>query len=108
MTAVQISSKRKKWATQQSKELINERNILREKAKNTQEQEDLEVYRRVKNKCTKNIKKNKTQYHKNMFLNCEKYAKKLFRTASDLLGWEQRGNKQHCYRMANLSALQLK
>ena len=67
MKPIQISSRRKTWVSQKSKDMMEIRDQARMKAKTTQDPNDWKHFRDIKNKCIKNLRLDKSEHYKNKY-----------------------------------------
>ena len=76
------------WLNDEIKISLKSRDILREKARNSQCQNDWKTYRQARNQCVKKLKNCKNEYFKKLFkkVETEKTTKKLYNLAGELMG----------------------
>ena len=89
MATVQIRTKYNKYLTNETKTLMIDRDKNREIARRTQETQDWERFKTLRNRCTKEQRKDKTDYLKKQFrkVEDENDTKNLFKMTRNLLGW---------------------
>ena len=89
----QIRKNYRKWVSKELKDMMNDRDKLRERARTTGDRENWQAYRTKRNKVSKETKKCKDKYFKEIFskLEGENDTKKIFGTTKDLLGWQRDG-----------------
>ena len=90
---IQTSRSHKKWVSAETKEMIRNRDEVREKARMTGSQVHWDQYRNLRNICTSRVRKDKDTYFKRLYDECETKGdvKKLFRIMKEQLGWETAG-----------------
>ena len=94
MITVQPNSKHKSWISGGTRELMKERDRKREEAKRTQEVRDWTEFRRIQNKVSAEINKDK----KNLFnkkyndFGTNRNIKQLYSTTKKELGWKTGGS----------------
>ena len=73
------------------KERLHDRDLVRERARLSGDNIDWQEYRRKRNDCNRDIKKEKDEYYKNLFLDLQKDndSKRIHSVANDLLGWKK-------------------
>ena len=85
-----------RWISNSSKALIIQRDIARDIAVISSQEEDWGTYRRLRNRCNKNIKKDRRDNQKEIFKKCQdnKDSKGLFRYTKKKMGWKVGGTPQ--------------
>ena len=78
--------------TSKSKELFNERDLARERAKISDSDEDWSMYKNLKNKSIKALRKDKKKYHEDLYLRMEmqNYTKGMFKTTRKTTGLDRK------------------
>ena len=89
----QIRNKITPWVTTKTTELMKKRDEARNKAVTTQNQDDWTTYRKLRNTCTAEVKRDKTNYHKKQFEDLEKVndVKNLYSKLKNNMGWKKTG-----------------
>ena len=82
---VQVRNNFRKWITQELKEEMR-RDKLRQRARETQRQEDWKLYRMARNKCVKSVKTCKETHYQELYrqMETEKTTKGLYRLTREL------------------------
>ena len=87
----QTRTRYNKYLTEQTKDLMELRNEQRELARRTQDMEDWSTFRKTRNKCTNEQRKDKNNYLNLIYKKIEedKDSKNLFSMSRKLLGWNK-------------------
>ena len=90
MRTVQVRKKFKNWVTNDLKIKLKERDDTRERARLSGDGSEWELYKRQRNDCTRETKRTKNEFFKNLFENLqeENDSKKIHRVTKNLLGWD--------------------
>ena len=90
MRTVQVRKNFKNWVSEDLKIKLKERDDCREKARKSGDENDWTLYKRKRNDCTRETKKTKNDFYKNLFENLqeENDSKKIHRITKNLLGWD--------------------
>ena len=94
MRKSQIRKKHTPWITEQTKAKMLERNIARDVAVTSSRQEDWKHYRLLRNRCTTEVKKDRTNYHKLRYEQFERnneVKKNLYNQFKNQMGWKRSG-----------------
>ena len=88
MGIVQSRTKYNSWITDETKVLLLERDNARLKAKMTDDVNDWEIYRQMRNNCTARQRKDRKKQRKEVFdkIETENDSAKLFNTVKTLMG----------------------
>ena len=89
----QVRKNYKNWVDDDLKISMRERDCQRETAKISDSQEDWMLYRKMRNQCSKKLKKKKNDFMTSIFDSFKEknYLKNIFRTSKELLGWSSPG-----------------
>ena len=90
---IQTRTRYNTWLTEVTKTAMKERDIPRDKAKNTDDPVDWADFRKKRNDCTKRQSEDKRKHFKDLFENIEneKDSNKLFSMTKNLLNWKSAG-----------------
>ena len=88
MGIVQVRAKYNKWISQTTKDEMKVRDMVRIRARLTDDQDDWTEYRARRNDCTGRLRNDKSKYMREMFdrIEIERDSGKLFSTTKQLLG----------------------
>ena len=77
------------WMTDELVEQMRDRDMARQKARETDSFEDWRHYRKSRNDCSKELKKRKNEFFRNIFetFSEKNDAKNIYNTAKKLMGW---------------------
>ena len=91
MRTSQVQTRYNKYLSVQTKSLMEERDRLREIARRTQTGEDWAVFRTHRNLCTREQRKDKSNYLKAAYdkIECENDSGRLFSMTRNTLGWNR-------------------
>ena len=91
MRTVQVRKNYKSWVSESLKVKLKIRDLTRERARQSGDNNDWLDYKRQRNDCTREIKREKTEHFKNIFTSLQKNndSKRIHRVAWDLLGWNR-------------------
>ena len=86
---IQPHSGRKSWVTEETKLLMTERDNRRQEAVATNREDDWKQFRKIRNKVTEEVRKDRKKHFQKMYSQAEdkKDSKSLFRITKDQLGW---------------------
>ena len=86
----QARRKHHNWITQDLKVLMSERDDMKKSARISGDPGMKSDYRRLRNKCTKELEKGKRKYYNDLFTSLEKenYTKKIYNETRRLLNWK--------------------
>ena len=89
----QYRSNHRVWLSPNTKSTMELRDAARLTAKATDLPEDKLEYRRLRNLATREIRKDRSEYYKRQYDDCEKdkNSEKLYKIAKDQIGWRQTG-----------------
>ena len=93
----QTSSKYCPWLTDATKLLIKERNIAQNNLSENKNDETFETFKRLRNKVTKCLKKDKFLWQKNKLDNCNNDPGKLWKNILGWLNWCSSGSPSKLY-----------
>ena len=79
------------WVKKETKETMEQRDIARMEAVRTDTEENWKNFRKLRNKVTELVKKDKRNYMYNLYNNTEKDPKTLYRITRSQLGWSTAG-----------------
>ena len=90
---IQPARRNKNWIQNETLELIKDRDLLKDIAVETNNENDWKLYRSTRNRVTLKIKKDKMNYFKDLYNRAEgnKDTKSLFRISKEQLGWVSEG-----------------
>ena len=93
MAVIQVRNKYLKWITGPTKDKMKLRDSARETARNSQKIEDWTKYRILRNDCTKQQKRDKRHYLRDMYkrYETEDNSSALYGLTRQLLGWKTSG-----------------
>ena len=74
-----------------TKELMKQRDLARNNAVKNNSQDNWTIYKQLRNKCTTEVKRDKSQFIKSQFENYEKEndVKNLYKTLKNNMGWKR-------------------
>ena len=95
-TIIQSNKKMKSWVTKSTVDIFIERDRAREDAKVSNTDEDWRLYKNLRNKGTKALRKDKKSYFENLYNRMEKQndVKNMYKTTRKQLGWQVTGPPQ--------------
>ena len=96
MQKYQPRNKRSDWISNETKSLMTRRDIMREQAVRTSQQEHWQDYRRLRNLCNRGVKNDRSQNLKNLYENLhkDKNVKGLFNLTKKKMGLKCMGSPE--------------
>ena len=90
MVTIQIKKQNKKWITDETREKMEVRDKMKEKARLSKNQDDWKQYKKHRNSCTASLRKNRKDDTKKQFELFEKTddVNKLYKLTKRRLGWD--------------------
>ena len=90
---IQIRNRTTPWVTNHTKEIMKERDTIRNKASETNTKDDWSKYRKLRNLCSSEVKKDKNKFLENQFKNFEKEndLKSIYQQVKKNSGWKNTG-----------------
>ena len=88
---IQLRNKITPWVSNTTIEQMKARDTARNLAVISSQQEDWKIYRKLRNKCTADVKKDKTEYLQKQFMEYEKEndVKSLYSNLKKNMGWKK-------------------
>ena len=93
----QTTSKYCPWLTKESKLLIERRNTAQHKLSENKTVENQEIFRKLRNRATKSIRKNKMSWQKKKLVQSENDPRKLWKNILGWLNWSSSGSPTKLY-----------
>ena len=96
MKVVQPRKNYKDWMDDETREMINERDTAREKARTSKLDEDWNQFKTIRNRCTLAVRKRKKKHLAGIYIEIEKNndSKSLYNMTKSHLGWKSGGPPQ--------------
>ena len=93
MKKIQPNCKLKNWVSEETNQMIKDRNEARNKAVITDNQDDWSYYKKIRNKVTEKLRFNKKSYFEKMYsdANQKNDTRTLYRITREQLGWVNTG-----------------
>ena len=90
---IQVTNRHKNWITERTRKLMEVRENAKEVALFTREEDDWEKFKKIRNKCTLEGKKDRNKYFKKIYEDSDRKhdTKTLYRTTREQLGWQVSG-----------------
>ena len=90
---VQPKANYKTWITSETKQSMIERDVARTRAKTTGDEMDKNLYKRLRNKVTKQVRQDRSKYLNDKYQECEKNnnISELYKIAKKQAGWNKTG-----------------
>eukprot|EP00794_Sanderia_malayensis_P021363 gene21363-23443_t len=79
-----VKGRRCPWITYEIKSLMNTRDKILRKARNTKEESDWSLYKRLKNSCNNKIKQAKQKYHKDLLIENSRNPNKFWKCIKEI------------------------
>ena len=102
MKTFQIRSHYNPWLSQETKNLIDERERLHKVAVKTQETQKWEDFKALRNKINNRLKSEERVWQKTKLNDCENDSKNLWKNVKNILSWKSSGSPNQLFVNGNL------
>ena len=99
---VQVRTNYVPWLSQETKNMMNDRDLLQSKAAKTRSPEDWKRYKIVRNRISSRLKSEERRWHKLKISECGKNSAKIWKNVKDLINWKSSGAPTQLFNSGNL------
>ena len=102
MKTIQIRSNYNPWLSQQTKDMMEERDRMQKLAVETKDQEDWKKYKMLRNKINNRLKSEEKDWQRKKIAECGQDSSKIWKNMKNILNWTSSGSPSQLFHNGQL------